>query len=124
MIGIWETLKVCILGSILIGAITLTWSIQNWRYASLEQSYLVKEQKLTQKEANQQAKAATQFEQKQGDTNDTYDAINQALKAAGASGIVCFDARRLQLLNAALARKAPHSGKPLGAVPQPKALGK
>lgn len=108
MFALWETIKVYVLGSILIAAIAGTWTVQNWRYAGREMAYIKLEEKLVQQEAKKQAKAATNFESKQGKSNEVYDAIHRALQALGNTGSLCLDAERLRIVNAALARQAPN----------------
>lgn len=99
-----------VMGFVLFAAIVATWKVQDWRYSSLEESYLKKEQSLIQAEAKQEAKAATKFEKKQEATNDTYDQINKALGKTSTGSGSCFTSDQLRLLNSALARKTPHPG--------------
>lgn len=107
---IFETIKVCILGGILISAIAATWTIQNWRWESKETAYLQEEQKLIQTEQNKQAAAATGYEKKQEATNETYKKIIDALKKAKPATGKCLDTDRMRDVNAALTRKTPNPG--------------
>lgn len=104
---IWETIKVYILGALLIGAVAAAWVIQDWRWQSKETNYVKEQLAQIQKEADKEAKAATKYEKKQEASNDTYKKIHGALNSHNGNPVLCFDPDRLRLVNSALTRKTP-----------------
>lgn len=115
---IWETIKVYVFGAVLLAAIAGTWLVQDWRWQSKETNYVKEQLAQFQKEAAKENNAATQFEKKKEATDDTFKKIDKALQA-NKSSTVCFDPKRLRVVNSALARKAPASSGPSGSVSGP-----
>jgi sensor domain CHASE-containing protein len=99
----FETIKVCILGAVIIVIIACTWTVQNWRWEAKQTSALQEQATAIKNEANKEAKAATGFEKKEAARNDKYDKLVQNLPKGNHS---CLDANGLRELNSALSRKA------------------
>lgn len=118
----FSALKFALLAALVVGVATVTWEVQDWRWQSKETNYVKEQIAQLQKEENREAKAASQFEQKQEANNDTFKKVDKALQDIPSKPpVVCFNSRRLHVINSALARKAPASSGPPGAVPGPDA---
>lgn len=118
MFSIWETVKVCILGSVLITAIAITWEVQQWRWESKQTEALEEQTQRMAKEAKKESNAATVYEQKREATDETYKAIDKAIHSNKSPSIVCFDTKRLRIVNHALSRTAPRTTGPSRTLPQ------
>lgn len=102
----FDTIKVCILGAVLISVIAGTWAVQNWRWEAKETGMLQDQAIALNKEANKQAKAATKFEKRKAKSDEKFAEINKNL---GKSGGSCLSPDSLHNLNTALDHKTAYT---------------
>lgn len=119
MFGALTILELIAAVSVWLASLGMVYQVEEWRWKAKETNYVQEQLAQTQKEAAKENKAATQFEKKQEATNETYKKIDKALDVQSKPAVVCFGAKRLRVVNSALARKAPDPSGPNDAVPGP-----
>lgn len=112
----WVKLGVIIAYSLAL--IVGTWEVQNWRWEAKQLAAVQVSEAFHTGEEKIGNAADTKFQIEKGKTDATFKKIDdQISKQPGKLTVLCFDAGSLQLLNSALARKTPSSGRPANSMP-------